>query len=263
MISGSTVAKSMEASCMIANGKVSPVPPPQSSTGSHQLADLKSLSLERTEVYSEHIHTYPFSLTHLALGDDHDCYIPDEMLVALSCQVSITSLKLALAESTTRTLDMLSPLASRLVRLDLNAKCDKEEYNPVDSGERAVNRFLERCTQLKHIALDADNTPSLVHLTNSLESWTVTSYRRCHITSHPLEGDFDVLYSSAAAVSTLQHLCLCVRGHDIRDRGRLSVSWFGRKKIEEVCREKKIRLSLRLHDSEEEEGESIFILKGL
>ena len=204
------------------------------------LADLKSLSLVETMVVSTGVPAYHFSLTHLALQYARD-NLCDKTLVALSRQLTITSLDLYLDRLAAEMLDQLSPLASQLVRLALCVLDDDDAAVP-----QIVDPFLKLCTRLKHLTFSAEDTPSVIHLLLSLESWTLTYCEEAEVASI-----LDVLNSKATAVSKLQRLSLYSRyGEPLADTVREVQSWEGWTELEEVCRQTKIRLSVTRCDED-------------
>jgi hypothetical protein len=210
------------------------------------LADLKSLRLEETMVVSTGVSAYHFSLTRLALHcTDYDS-LSDETLVALSRQVSITSLDLYLDRSTVEVLHQLSPLAPQLVRLDLDMLDDDGEV----AVPRMVDPFLKGCTRLKHLTSWASDYPSILHLPASLESWLLYPCGEAEVASI-----LDVLNSKATAYSKLERLCIQLEDEsDLDDAVCEAQSWDGWLELEEVCRQKKIRMSVKSRG--EERGES-------
>jgi hypothetical protein len=214
------------------------------------LADLKSLSLVETMVVSTGVPAYHFSLTHLALQYARDD-LCDKTLVALSRQLTITSLDLYLDGLAAEMLDQLSPLASQLVRLDLGMLDDDEAAVP-----RIVDPFLELCTRLKHLTFSAEYTPSVIYLPRLLQSWTLTSCQEADVAL-----TLGVLNSKATAVSKLQRLTIHYNSR-MRLAGtvRKVQSWDGWSELQEVCRQKKITLSVkaRLSSGSEAQGESMF-----
>jgi hypothetical protein len=200
------------------------------------LADLKSLSLGHTQVASTNNPAYHFSLTHLAVryAEDDLC---DETLAALSRQVSITSLYLYLDGSAVGILGQLSPLASQLVRLDLAMVGDDDAAVP-----QIVDPFLKRCTRLKHLTFWAEDTPSVIHLPRPLESWTSRYCDEAEVVSI-----LDVLNSKATAVSKLERLCILPDDtSDVIEAVCEAQSWEGWQELEEVCQQKKIKLTLHI-----------------
>jgi hypothetical protein len=195
------------------------------------------LRLDETMVVSTGVPAYHYSLTHLVIKcPDYDD-LCDETLAALSCQVSITSLYLYLDGSAAEMLGQLSPLASQLVRLDLGVVDDDEAAVP-----QIVDPFLKRCTRLKHLTFWAEDTPSVIHLLLSLESWTLTYCHEANIASI-----LDVLDSKATAVSKLQRLTIHYdSGTRPSDAIRKVQMWEGWQELEEVCQQKKIKLTLAI-----------------
>jgi hypothetical protein len=191
---------------------------------------------------------YHFALVHLTLvnyGDD----LSEETLVALSRQVSITSLKLNLIGSEVAMLSDLFPLAHQLVRLELNL--DKHD-DDLFATERQVNLFLPQCIQLKHLTCYRGHIPSIFYLpgAGSLESWKVSGCQESSVA--PI---MDVLQSKARAISKLQRLSICPAGEDdVLDAVHEAQSWDGWTEIEEVCRQKKIKLSVGVYDTGKEQG---------
>jgi hypothetical protein len=211
------------------------------------LADLKSLTLEETMVVSTSVSAYHFSLAHLALHCTDNDSLSDETIVALSRQVTITSLDLHLDESRVEMLVQLSPLAPQLVRLDLDMLDDDGAAVP-----RIVDPFLELCTRLKHLTFSDEYTLSVIHLPRLLESWTLTYCEEANVAL-----TLDVLNSKATAVSKLERLCIQPKyAADVIDAVCEAQSWDGWSEVEEVCRQKKIRLSVGSFGSEEVQGES-------
>jgi hypothetical protein len=202
------------------------------------LADLKSLRLESTNVESTDLPAYLFSLTHLVLhSTDYDS-LSDETIVALSRQLTITSLDLYLDRLAAEMLGQLSPLASQLVRLALCVLDDDDAAVP-----QKVDPFLKLCTRLKHLTFPAEDTPSVIHLLLSLESWTLTYCEEAEVASI-----LDVLNSKATAVSKLQRLCIQLDDEgDVIHAIRKVQSWEGWTELEEVCRQKKIKLIVGLN----------------
>jgi hypothetical protein len=201
------------------------------------LADLKSLSLVETMVVSTGVAAYHFSLTHLALQYARD-NLCDKTLVALSRQLTITSLDLYLDRLAAEMLGQLSPLASQLVRLALCVLDDDDAAVP-----QKVDPFLKLCTRLKHLTFSAEDTPSVIHLLLSLESWTLTYCEEAEVASI-----LDVLNSKATAVSKLQRLCIQLDDEgDVIHAIRKVQSWEGWTELEEVCRQKKIKLIVGLN----------------
>lgn len=190
--------------------------------------------------------TLPFNLAHLSLWFpdtsppnyfDREPFL-DHMLIALSRQVSITSLKVGLYNEKGGHLDLLLPLAPRLVEV---------EFVLHDSDEtgwtaRALEPFLERCTRLKHFTSNAPTIPSVIHVASPLESWTPSGCKKADL--GPI---LDVLNSKKTGISKLQYLC-------IPESGMLSAllgivedeveTWDGWSELEEVCRKKKIELGV-------------------
>jgi hypothetical protein len=209
------------------------------------LADLKSLSLVETMVVSTGVAAYHFSLTHLALQYARD-NLCDKTLVALSRQLTITSLDLYLDRLAAEMLGQLSPLASQLVRLALCVLDDDDAAVP-----QKVDPFLKLCTRLKHLTFSAEDTPSVIHLLLSLESWTLSYCEEAEVALI-----LDVLDSKATAVSKLERLCIQPEyAPDAIEAVYEAQSWQRWPELEEVCRQKKIRLSVIWR--EEERGEPI------
>jgi hypothetical protein len=210
------------------------------------LADLKSLRLESTNVESTDLPAYLFSLTHLVLhSTDYDS-LSDETIVALSRQLTITSLDLHLFGSAVKVLHYLAPFAPQLVRLHLDMLDNDDAAVP-----QIVDGFLELCTRLKHLTFWAEDTPSVIHVPLPLESWTLSYCKEAEVALI-----LDVLNSKATAVSKLQRLTIHYdSGTPLSDAMRKVQMWEGWSELQEVCRKKKIRLSVMWYG--EERGEPI------
>jgi hypothetical protein len=192
---------------------------------------------------------YHFALIRLTLVDNGDD-LSEETLVALSRQVSITSLRLNLFGSAVAMLSDLFPLAHQLVRLELNL--DDDDDDDLFATERRVNLFLPQCIQLKHLTCYRGHIPSIFYLprAGSLESWKVSECEESSVA--PI---LDVLQSKAMAISKLQRLSICLAGEsDLHDAVRRAEGWEGWWEIEKVCRQKKIKLSVGVYDTEKEQG---------
>jgi hypothetical protein len=204
------------------------------------------LELRSTIITSTTLSTYPFALAHLIFACPPND-VSDQTLVALSRQISITSVELTLGRPAVRILHHLSSLAPQLVKLEFDIR------NDGFATTRGVNLFLQQCTQLEHFTLANQNTPSIIHLPSPLKSWTATC---CH--QWNLAVILDVLKSKAMAISKLQ--CIYIQPSDVNTTpGAVSLaqSWDGWTEIEEACRQKKIKLSVGIRGSEEEQGEYI------
>jgi hypothetical protein len=190
------------------------------------------LELIETSVTSNQLPAYPFALVHLTLVDLAD-NLSDQTLVALSRQVSITSVELTLGRPAVRILHRLSSLAPQLVKLELDIHNDDEF-----ATTRGVDLFLQQCTQLEHFTLAHYNTPSIIHLPSPLKSWTAT---RCDESC--VAPILDVLKSKAIVISKLQRICIHP-SHVVTapEAAREAQSWDGWMEIEEVCRQNKIEL---------------------
>jgi hypothetical protein len=211
------------------------------------------LELSETSVTSNQLPAYPFALVYLTLvdlADDLADDLSDQTLVALSRQVSITSLKLDLIGSAVEMLGKLSPLASQLFRRELNIGDDADDQV---AATRGADLFLQQCTQLEHFALANQNTPSIIHLPSPLKSWTATWCDESCVA--PI---LDVLKSKAIVISKLQRLCIQpIEDYTTLEAASNPQGWEGWLEIEEVCRQKKIKLSLGRYGTEGEQGESI------
>jgi hypothetical protein len=185
---------------------------------------------------------YRFALAHLTL-DDGSNDVSDQTLIALSRQVSITSLKLDLTGSAVEMLDKLSPLASQLFRLELNVGDDADDQV---AATRGADLFLQQSTQLKHLTFSADNVASVIHVLNQLESWTTTWCDESCVA--PI---LDVLKSKAIVISKLQRLCIQPsENYTTLEAASKPQGWEGWLEIEEACRQKKIKLSVGIRGSE-------------
>lgn len=174
---------------------------------------------------------FPFALKRLGINCRQG-RLPENLLVSLSRQISITSLCVELGPAV-GILKQLSPLAPRLVWLLV----DLVGFNQVE-GARVVDGFFERCTQLKDLTLTGRYALSVIHLSSSLQSWTLV--RSGWRSVAPL---LDVFKSKAAAVSQLQNLI--VQGpptlsNPVEVYRKL---WEGWAEIEEICRQQKIKLT--------------------
>jgi hypothetical protein len=207
------------------------------------------LELRSTIITSTTLSTYPFALAHLIFAYPPND-VSDQTLVALSRQVSATSLELILSEPpTVRMLHHLSPLALRLVKLELDTRFADDQV----AATRGADLFLQQCTQLEHFALANQNTPSIIHLPSPLKSWTATWCDESCVA--PI---LDVLKSKAIVISKLQRLCIQpIEDYTTLEAASNPQGWEGWLEIEEVCRQKKIKLSLGRYGTEGEQGESI------
>jgi hypothetical protein len=196
-------------------------------------------------VASTELPAYHFALTHLALQyADED--LSDETLVALSRQLTITSLDLYLCRSAVEVLHHLLPLAPQLVRLHLDMLDDDDAAVP-----QIVDPFLKQCTRLKHLTFSAEYTPSTNHVPAPLKSWTLFECDEANVALI-----LDVLNSKATAVSKLERLRIPLKeASDVIDAVCEARSCDGWVELEEVCRQKKIRLSVMWYG--QERGEPI------
>jgi hypothetical protein len=199
------------------------------------------LELRSTIITSTTLSTYPFALAHLIFAYPPND-VSDQTLVALSRQVSATSLELILSEPpTVRMLHHLSPLALRLVKLELDTRFADDHV----ATTRGVDLFLQQCTQLEHFALANHNTPSIIHLPSPLKSWTATWCDESCV-------------APILDVPKLQRLCIQpIEDYTTLEAASNPQGWEGWLEIEEVCRQKKIKLSLGRYGTEGEQGESI------
>jgi hypothetical protein len=176
------------------------------------------------------ITSLPFDLTFLKL----DCRFKSpstELLDALSRQSSINSLTLAAYYfDPTSLLQRLSSLVPHLVTLQLSTG---------DTYGGAVDAFLRRCAQLKHLTMYTDQMESINNVSIPLESWTISA-----LEENDLETVLDILESKPVALSKLLCLRVLKFSQEETDEASLRVakSWDRWIDVEEECQRRKIEL---------------------
>lgn len=186
--------------------------------------------------------------------------IPPQILEAISRQHSITSLKFNLrdrhVDKEVEFLRSMSPLASRLVSLDFDVSYDPR-FAELDILRQEVERFLRRCTSLKQFTGSSFHNEFLDDLISPLESWNCTSASHIFFASTSR-----ILNSTSVAMQSLK----CLRLHvDHSEWAEITVfdqvvetrKWERWSEVNEICREKKIKLTVRMDDESDDEGESI------
>lgn len=185
--------------------------------------DLKVLNIQSIRDTSSTPLVLPFNLSDLKFcGSGTN----DRLLHALSQQAHITFLRVWAFGTA---LELLLPLAPRLVTLQGRVSTDLDDYLPA-------------CTRLEHLILYADGIPGIERLTSSLKSLKIVRFEDWSI-----ELLLDLLNANPIALEDLECLTIhaCDRGHGyLTDEGALErvESMEGWLEIEEVCRQKPFKL---------------------
>ena len=189
------------------------------------LADLKVLHLHGVEYICQIPPELPFNLNVLKLVLGNHTSL--DLLHALSQQSSIRSLRLY--SRAPETFESLLPLAPRLLTLDA-------------FGRTGLDVFLSNCTRLNALTVGNSSVPDVDRLPNSLHSLKVTFTRESDVA--PI---LDLLNSKAIAVRGLERLTVHFFDRKRVDDSEMAVLasvqvWHGWREVEEVCRQKKIKL---------------------